>query len=147
MSCSRTQHRHPNGHISNRHTPKILPVIYPSADLLSLFIKHFTYKVEKHRHSIASEHVISSLVTGITTTTFSSFEKVSQLAVKECIINSAPKSYELDPIPSKILIECLDYVLPNLTDPFNSSLASSHNASNQLLTHLFPKRGDLITMI
>ena len=50
--------------------------------------------------------------------------KVSQLTVKECIHNSAPKSCELDPIPSKLLIECLDSILASLTDLFNSSLAS-----------------------
>ena len=37
---------------------------------------------------------------------------------------SAPKSCELDPIPSKLLIECLDSIIPSLTDLFNSSLAS-----------------------
>ena len=49
---------------------------------------------------------------------------MSQLTVKECILNSAPKSCELDPIPSKLLIECLDSILPSLIDLFNSSLAS-----------------------
>ena len=44
--------------------------------------------------------------------------------MKECILNSAHKSCELDPIPSKLLIECLDSILPSLTDLFNSSLAS-----------------------
>ena len=34
-------------------------------------------------------------------------------------------SCELDPIPSKHLIECLDSILPSLTDLFNSSLATS----------------------
>ena len=37
---------------------------------------------------------------------------------------SAPKSCELDPIPSKLIIECLDSILPSHTDIFNSSLAS-----------------------
>ena len=106
------------------HPPKILPTIYPSADLPSIFIKHFTNKAEKLRANIASEQVTTTLVTGTTAATFSSFEKVSQLTVKECILNSAPKSCELDPIPSKLLIECLDYILPSLTDLFNSSLAS-----------------------
>ena len=110
--------------LSNRHPPRILPTIYSSADLPSIFIKHFTNKVEKLRANIASEHVTSTLVTGTTAATFSSFEKVSQLTVKECILNSAPKSCEPDPIPSKLLIECLDYILPSLTDVFNSSLAS-----------------------
>ena len=110
--------------LSNRHPPKILPTIYPSADLPSIFIKHITNKVEKHRANIASVHVTSTLVTGTTAATFSSFEKVSQLTVKECILKYAPKSCELDPIPSKLLIECLDYILPSLTDLFNSYLAS-----------------------
>ena len=110
--------------LSNRHPPKILPTIYPSADLPSISIKHFTNKVEKLRANIASEHVTSTLVTGTTAATFSSFEKVSQLTVKECILIYAPKSCVLDPIPSKLLIECLDYILPSLTDLFNSFPAS-----------------------
>ena len=49
---------------------------------------------------------------------------MSQLTVKECILNSAPKSCELDPIPSKILIECLYSILRFVTDLCNYSLAS-----------------------
>ena len=110
--------------LSNRHPHKILPTIYHSADLPSIFIKQITKKVEKHRANIASEHVTSTLVTGTTVATYSSFENVSQLTVKECILISAPKSCELDPIHSKLLIECLDSILPSLTDLFNSSLGS-----------------------
>ena len=101
-----------------------MPTIYPSADIPSILIKHFTNKVEKLRANIASELVASTLVTGTTAATFSSFEKVSQLTVIECILNSAPKSCQLAPIPSKLLIECLDSILPFLTDLFNSFLAS-----------------------
>ena len=110
--------------LSNRQPSKILPTIYPSADLLSIFIKHFANKVEILGANIASENITLTLVTGTTAATFSSLEKESQLIVKECILNSARKSYELDPIPSKLLIECLDYNLPSLTDLFMSSLAS-----------------------
>ena len=63
------------------------------------------------------------LATGTTAAIFSSFEKESQLTVKDCILNSAPKSSELDPIPSKLLIECCDSILPSLTNVFSSSLA------------------------
>ena len=122
-SSSKELHQIVNA-LSNRHPPKILPTNYPSADFPSLFIRHFTNKVEKHRANIASEHVTSTLVNGTTTATFSSFEKVSQLTVKECVINSAPKSCEIDPIPSKLLIEYLDSILPSLTDLFNSSPAT-----------------------
>ena len=43
--------------LSNRHPPKILQTIYPSADIPSIFIKHFTNIVEKLRANTASEHV------------------------------------------------------------------------------------------
>ena len=110
--------------LSNRHPPRIFPTIYPSADLPSIFIKHFTNKVENLRANIASEQVTSTLVTGTTTAIFSSFEEVSRLTVKECIIISAPKSCELDPIPSKQLIDCLYSIFHSPTDLSNSSLAS-----------------------
>ena len=44
--------------------------------------------------------------------------------MKKCILNSAPKSCELDHIPSKLLIKCVDSILPSLTDLFISSLVS-----------------------
>ena len=110
--------------LSNRHPLNILLTIYHSADLRSIFVKHFTNKIQKLRANIASEHVASTLVTWTTTATFSSFEKVSQLTVNECILSSAAKSCELDPIHSKLLIECLDSIFPSLTDLFCSSLAS-----------------------
>ena len=122
-SSSKELHKIVNA-LSNRHPPKIMPAIYTSTDIPSIFIKHFTNKVEKLRANIASETIASTLVSGTYAATFSSFEKVSQLTVKDCILNSAPESCELDPIPSKLLIECLDSILPSLTDLFNSSLAS-----------------------
>ena len=134
---------------SNRHPIKILPTIYPSADLHSLFIKHSTNKVEKLRSNIASEHVTSTIVTETTTATFYSFDKVSKLIVKECILISAPKSCELDPIPSKLLIECLDSILPSLTDLVNSSLASGNLPQcfkSAVVTPIL-KKDVLITMI
>ena len=129
--------------LSNRHPPKILPTYYPSADLPSLFIRHFTNRVEKLRANIASEHVTSTLVTGTTASTFSSVEKVSQSTVKKCIFISAPKSNDLYPTPSKLLVECLDYILPSLTDLFNSSLASGifpHCFKSALVAPILKKR-------
>ena len=63
--------------LSNRHPRKILPTIYPSDDHPSIFIRHFTNKVEKLGANIASEHVASTLVTWTTAATFSSFKNVS----------------------------------------------------------------------
>ena len=62
--------------LSNGHPLKLLPAIYPSAGLSSIFIKHFSNKVEKLRASISSERDTLTLATGTTAATFSSFEKV-----------------------------------------------------------------------
>ena len=121
-----------------------MPRIYPSADLPSFFIRHSNDKEEKHRANIAFETVTlaSTLVTGTTTATFLHL-KVSQSTVKECIINSAPRSCDLDPIPFKLLIECLYSILPSITDLFNSSPASGifHQClKSALVTPMIKKR-------
>ena len=82
LASSSNEHHQIVNTLSNRNTPIILPTIYPSADRFSFFIKHVTNKVEKLRDSIASVHVTSTLVTGTTTETFSSSNKVSQLIMK-----------------------------------------------------------------
>ena len=44
--------------------------------------------------------------------------------MKVCILNSAPKSCELDSIPSKLLLECQKSILHSRTDLFISSIVS-----------------------
>ena len=63
--------------------------------------------------------------------------------MKECIFSSAPKSCDLDPIPSNLLIEFQDSFLPSLTDLFNSSLASGifpQCFNSALVTPILKKR-------
>ena len=50
--------------LSNRHPPKILPTIYPSADLPSIFIKHFTNKAEKLRANMLLNMLPQRLLLG-----------------------------------------------------------------------------------
>ena len=76
-------------------------------------------------------------------TTFYLFEKVLQSTVKECILISAPMSCDIDPIPSKILIECLDSILPSPNDQNNSALASGifpQCFNSALVTPIIKKR-------
>ena len=135
--------------LSNRHPSKILPAIYPSADHSSFFIRNLSNDAEKLRAYIASETVTSTHFTGTTTATFSSFENVSLSTMKEYILNSDPMSRYLGPIIYKLLIECLDFIrlLTLIYSTLLLHLASSHNASNQLLSHLFSRRCVLIPMI
>ena len=107
-SSSKELHQIVNA-LSKRHPPKILSTIYPSADLPSLFIRHFGNKVEKPRANIASEHVSSTFVTGTTTATF---------------FPSVPNSHSIDPILSKFIIQCLISIISSLSDLLISSLTS-----------------------
>ena len=71
--------------LSNRHPPKIFPTIYLSADLPSLFIKHFNDKIDKCRANFATEPftTASTLVIWTITATFSLFEEVSQFSQRQ----------------------------------------------------------------
>ena len=63
--------------------------------------------------------------------------------MKECNHNSAPKSCDLDHIPSKLLIECLDSILISFTNLFNSSTASGifpQCFKSALVTSIIKKR-------
>ena len=74
---------------------------------------------------------------------FLNLKKVSQLTVKECNNSSAQKSCDHRPNPSKLLIECLDYILPSLTDLVSCSLASGifpQCFKSSLVTPILKKR-------
>ena len=107
--------------LSNKYPPKLLSSIYPIANLHSLFIRHFNNKVENFRANIDSESATSTHVTGTTTANFSSFDCET---IKSIRLHSAPKSCYLYPFSSKLLIQCLYFILPSLTDLFYSSLES-----------------------
>ena len=55
---------------------------------------------------------------------FLSFRPVSQEEVRHIISKSSKKTCSLDPIPTSLLIECLDDVLPAITSIINDSLQS-----------------------
>ena len=61
--------------LSNRHPPKILPTIYPSADLSCIFIKHFISKEEKLRANIFQNMLPQHLLLGQQLQLFLHFKK------------------------------------------------------------------------
>ena len=73
---------------------------------------------------------------------FSSFQPVTPEAVRSIIIKSSPKTCNLDPIPTPLLIECLDSLLPSVTALVNSSLSSGifpNACKSALVTPLLKK--------
>ena len=53
---------------------------------------------------------------------FNSFTPISENSLRKSILQCAPKTCELDAIPTTLLYECLDVILPTLTDVVNHSL-------------------------
>ena len=54
----------------------------------------------------------------------SSFSVVSEITVREKIHEVAPKTCDLDPIPTSLLYDCIDEIVPMLTDVLSVSIAS-----------------------
>ena len=103
--------------------PNKLPTMYPVIKLPSLFSTYFQEKIVKIRVELDAMQVTCQLPPPppFTASSFVSFCPVTETEVKQCILKSAPKTCELDSIPTPLLIECLDVLLPSITAIINSS--------------------------
>ena len=105
---------------------KTLPSSIPTDKLPDTFNKFFSQKIETMREKLDS-HPAADLVfpdppfSGIQ---FENFEPVTMANVKEVILKMPKKSCQLDPIPSSLFFDCLDELLPTITDIMNASLSS-----------------------
>ena len=75
---------------------------------------------------------------------FDSFHPVTITQLHTIITNSKPTSCALDPIPTSLLLECLDDILPTLTHIINTSILSGQfqtNMKTAIAKHLL--RNDL----
>ena len=103
-----------------------LPTSLPLSSLPDLFSTFFTEKIMKIRRDLDSQAVHSPLSQSdsFAGVPFSTFQPVSEATVKDVIMKSSPKTCSLDPIPTPLLLESLDALLPSLTAIINSSLSS-----------------------
>ena len=62
-------------------------------------------------------------------TLFTSFEPVTTEHLRSILTKCAPKSCDLDPMPTSLLLDCLDVVLPFMTDIINDFLISGVDPS------------------
>ena len=91
------------------------------------FCKFFIDKVSKIRIELDS---LSSNVSSpdsapvFCDSIFSAFRPVSEEEVGKIIRLSKPTTCLLDPIPTPLLVECLDQLLPSITNIINQSLTS-----------------------
>jgi hypothetical protein len=127
--------------LANKKVKK-LPTLYSLSELPKLFSKFFFSKIFRIVQNINAKPVNASTsplsTASYTATTMFQFEPVSPEAVRKCILSSKPKTCQLDAIPTSLMIECLDAVLPAITDLFNSSLASGVFPQSFKFAHVTP---------
>ena len=104
-----------------------LPTLFPLFDLPGLFSTFFGDKIIKLRLDLDSQPVCTSclpLTNPADGVPLCTFKPVSESVVKNLILKSATKTCQLDPVPTPLLVECLNTLLPSLTALVNSSLSS-----------------------
>ena len=104
-----------------------LPTIFPKEQLPSLFANYFLSKIKAIRDELDMKP--SSSADTVSETSFSgkhltSFQPVTCSHVRKLILQCSPKTCELDALPTSLLFDCIDSVLPAITNIFNQSLSS-----------------------
>ena len=113
------------------HKPTETPL--PSHDseieLANRFAKFFTDKINKIRQQLATVQTETKLSSNETskkyTETLSKFESATEDEIRKIIMKSATKSCSLDPIPTWLVKDCLESLLPVITRVVNLSLSSA----------------------
>ena len=72
----------------------------------------------------------STTIAETSLTIFCSFQPLTITQLRNIVKNSIPTSCTLDPIPTSLLFECLDDILPKLTHVINISILSGHFPTN-----------------
>jgi hypothetical protein len=104
------------------------------------FLKFFSEKVESVRSATSGHQPPEILLTA--GTSLSDFRTCTEDEVRKVIMGSPSKSCSLDPIPTTILKECIDDLLPFLTAMCNASLLEGHMPVSQrhaIITPLIKK--------
>ena len=114
----------------NRERTSILPSHECANELADRFVNYFSDKIAKIRDDIQNSPVESpNCLTDIdpvfTGEPFETFVCVSENEVRKIIKSSPTKSCALDPIPTWLLKQCEDELVPVLTLIINTSLSTA----------------------
>ena len=105
-----------------------LPNTHSIQDLPEIFNDFFSKKIADIRSELDRLASAASSAVGsdeaLSSSSFSVFRSVTVEDVKKIILKSKPTSCPLDPIPTPLLVECLDDLLPTITHIINSSILS-----------------------
>ena len=108
-----------------KNSPVILPSIFKEDALPDTFADFFQKKILDIRKQFPStDQSFSTNSAPFSGTPLSHFSPVTEDFVRETILQTPPKSCEIDPIPTKLLIKHLDILLPTITNIMNQSITS-----------------------
>ena len=107
------------------YKPKImfLPTNIPNEDQPNEFCQYFTEKIEKIQGIFALPEDECSQ--NSSPKQLQNFDPATSEEIKKIILNSPNKSCTLDPIPTFLLKECINELLPVITEMINTSLKSA----------------------
>ena len=114
------------GEMLGASSGKTFPSSVPTDELPDTFNHFFNEKIETIRDKLDSNPASGLVFPDITFSgmPFDKFKPVSVSEVKEVIEKMPKKSCQLDPIPSSLFFDCLDELLPTITEIMNASLSS-----------------------
>ena len=102
----------------------VLPGSISPINLPSKFNEFFTEKIEMIRSNLDSTPHRADSVIFFSGFPLETFHAVISEHVKQIILKMPKKSCDLDPIPSPLFLDCLDELMPVITDIINTSLIS-----------------------
>ena len=114
---------HITDQLSGKKKDSILPSSIPTVDLPNTFGDFFSTKIQRLRDELdaTSGQPDFSVLCGPTLETFS---LVTEQQVKNIILKAPKKSCMLDPVPTYLVHECFDDLIPTITAIINESLVS-----------------------
>ena len=116
----------------------MLPSNISLESLPDKFNEFFVLKTEEIRSSFDPDRPIPTNSVEFSDTFFAEFQLVTEDFVKSVVQEMPQKSYDLDPIPTPVLYDCLDEIIPIVTSIIISlcHLVVCHSVLNMLLSNL-----------
>ena len=104
-----------------------LPSTFKIGELANAFSDFFSDKIVKIRDSFcnsSSQNKFSSFHATHSCPQLTTFKPVSEEFVRTIVQSTQPKTCELDPMPTSLMLDNLDVILPTVTALINESLAT-----------------------
>ena len=102
------------------------PTIYPEhsskTQLANEFSDYFEEKIMKIRARFPSTSKFNEYDKTVDVTPLTSFQPLSNEDIRKLILSAAPKSCSLYPIPTPLLKDCIEILLPSISKVINMSL-------------------------